>query len=120
MRERGDDIALLAERFLQRFLRSGRVKVHFTGAALDELRRRPWPGNVRELRNAVEHAALLARAGAITPEHLPPRIAGQAPPAEAEDDWAGPFATGRSSVWPALACRRISISSFSTKPNRRC
>ncbi|HVX64361.1 MAG TPA: sigma-54 dependent transcriptional regulator [Pirellulales bacterium] len=86
LRERGDDIALLAERFLQRFLRSGGAKVHFTGAALDELRRRPWPGNVRELRNAVEHAALLARAGAITPEHLPPRIAGQAPPAETEEE----------------------------------
>jgi len=77
LRERGEDIALLAERFLQKFLQTGGAKVHFTQAALDELRRRPWPGNVRELRNAVEHAARLARAGAITPEHLPPQVAMQ-------------------------------------------
>ncbi len=77
LRERGEDIVLLAERFLQKFLQTGGAKVHFTQAALDELRRRPWPGNVRELRNAVEHAALLARAGAITPEHLPPQVAMQ-------------------------------------------
>ncbi|HUY91347.1 MAG TPA: sigma-54 dependent transcriptional regulator [Pirellulales bacterium] len=71
--ERVEDIPLLAERFLQNVLPAGGQPVRFTQAALDELCRRPWPGNVRELRNAVEHAALVARAGAITPEHLPPR-----------------------------------------------
>src|SRR5262249_55794973 len=36
-----------------------------------ELCARPWAGNVRELRNAVEHAAIVSRGGAIRPEHLP-------------------------------------------------
>ncbi|HEV7223895.1 MAG TPA: sigma-54 dependent transcriptional regulator [Pirellulales bacterium] len=74
LRQRVEDIPLLAERFLQNVLPAGAPAAHLTQAALDDLRRRPWPGNVRELRNAVEHAALLARAGAITPEHLPPQI----------------------------------------------
>ncbi len=86
LRDRDDDIVLLAERFLARFLRSSGANVHFSQAALEELRRRPWPGNVRELRNAVEHAALLARAGAITPDHLPPRIAAPTPTSEAGDE----------------------------------
>ena len=43
-----------------------------------ELCRRDWPGNVRELRNAIEHAALLSRGGAIAQEHLPsPTFLGQ-------------------------------------------
>ena len=78
LRERAEDIPLLAERFLQNVLPAGGPSVRFTQAALDELCRRPWPGNVRELRNAVEHAALVARAGAIMPEHLPPRMAAAA------------------------------------------
>ena len=36
------------------------------------LEQRPWHGNIRELRNAIEHAMILARGGAILPEHLPP------------------------------------------------
>ena len=38
---------------------------------LDELRTRAWTGNVRELRNAIEHAAIVARGQPIRPEHLP-------------------------------------------------
>jgi len=71
LRNRPEDVPLLAERFLQRA--SGNAPAAgFTPAALAELGRRPWPGNVRELRNAVEHGALLARGGAVGPEHLPP------------------------------------------------
>lgn len=70
LRERTDDIPALAERFLRRIVPQG----HLTDATLEELARRPWPGNVRELRNAVEHAALFARGGAIEPEHLPPPL----------------------------------------------
>ncbi|HVA50255.1 MAG TPA: sigma-54 dependent transcriptional regulator [Pirellulales bacterium] len=70
LRQRVDDIAPLAEHFLRRLHANGQAA--FADATIDELRRRPWPGNVRELRNAVEHAALLARSGTIYPEHLPP------------------------------------------------
>jgi two-component system nitrogen regulation response regulator GlnG len=70
LRERTDDIPALAERFLRRVAPHGQI----TDSAIQELSRRPWPGNVRELRNAVEHAALFARGGAIEPEHLPPPL----------------------------------------------
>lgn len=72
LRQRMEDLPLLAERFLRRLYPPGKA-IALTAATLDELRRRAWPGNVRELKNAVEHAALLARSGTIDPEHLPPR-----------------------------------------------
>jgi DNA-binding NtrC family response regulator len=70
LRERPDDIPLLAEAFLRRLNAAGQP-ASFDPAAMAELKRRVWRGNVRELRNAVEHAALLARGGTIYPEHLP-------------------------------------------------
>ncbi|MBI2826237.1 MAG: sigma-54-dependent Fis family transcriptional regulator [Planctomycetia bacterium] len=70
LRERPDDIPLLANCFLVRARGPG-SHARFTRAAMDELCRRPWPGNVRELRNAVEHAVIVARGGPIGPEHLP-------------------------------------------------
>ncbi|HEX7378845.1 MAG TPA: sigma-54 dependent transcriptional regulator [Pirellulales bacterium] len=72
LRQRMEDLPLLAERFLRHLYPPGKA-IALTDATLDELRRRAWPGNVRELKNAVEHAALLARSGTIDPEHLPPR-----------------------------------------------
>ena len=79
LRERGADIALLAERFLaEHGKRYGRPGVAFTAAARDALCRHAWPGNVRELRNVVEEAVLLSADGIIGPEHLsvtPGRIA---------------------------------------------
>jgi two-component system nitrogen regulation response regulator GlnG len=72
LRERVEDVPLLAERFLARLAPPGERALRFTADALAELCRRPWPGNVRELRSAVEHGALLARSGAVGKEHLPP------------------------------------------------
>lgn len=73
LRERQADILPLAEYFLGNTTTtegaSGRLQ--FSGRARAELALRPWQGNVRELRNAVEHAALLARQGEIRPEHFP-------------------------------------------------
>ena len=74
LRSRAEDIPLLAERFLARSSSSQSRPTRFTPSAIAELCRRQWPGNVRELRNAIEHAALVARGGAIGPEHLPPPI----------------------------------------------
>ena len=74
LRERTGDIPLLAERFLRRATPMDQAVTKLTDAALKELAGRAWPGNVRELRNAVEHAALLARGAAIGPNHLPPPL----------------------------------------------
>jgi two-component system nitrogen regulation response regulator GlnG len=82
LRERGDDIAALANHFLDRLTtRSASPRPALAPEALRELQSRSWVGNVRELRNAVEHAMILARGGTILPEHFPPPIRPDAPAA---------------------------------------
>ena len=71
LRDRRDDIALLAQHFASQF--AGQP-VAFAEETLAELERRPWYGNVRELRSAIEHALVLARRGVVMPEHLPPPL----------------------------------------------
>ena len=71
LRDRGEDIALLAEHFLRQ---SSPSSAGFSPECLAALSQRPWPGNVRELRNAVEHAAILARQEVLQPHHLPPQL----------------------------------------------
>ena len=72
LRDRPDDLPILAEHFLRQ---SGDKSLTLTPDALQTIRSRPWPGNVRELKNALEHAAIQARGGAILAEHLPEPIA---------------------------------------------
>jgi transcriptional regulator with PAS, ATPase and Fis domain len=69
LRERREDIRLLAETLLQRI--PGGEHLAFAPAALDCLERYPFPGNIRELRNILERAALLADRGVILPKDLP-------------------------------------------------
>ena len=90
LRQRRDDIARLAAHFLQVF--SSRATAEITPAALAELERRPWYGNVRELRNAVEHAVIVARDGAIAVEHLPPPAELPIAAPRGEDDISGQIA----------------------------
>ncbi|RIK59725.1 MAG: DNA-binding response regulator [Planctomycetota bacterium] len=61
LRERGQDVALLAKHFCESFGREFRKPMRdISQAALDAMARYPWPGNVRELKNALERAVLLA------------------------------------------------------------
>jgi DNA-binding NtrC family response regulator len=70
LRERPDDIQVLAETFLHRVASGvGRV-LHFSNEALTTLRAHPWPGNVRELKNVVVRAALLCDGPSILLRHL--------------------------------------------------
>ncbi|MGE0080437.1 MAG: sigma 54-interacting transcriptional regulator [Thiohalomonadaceae bacterium] len=70
LRERRDDIPLLAKHFLRRSNeRSGRHIKDFSPAAMELLMTSPWPGNVRQLQNVVEQAAALATTDVI-PENL--------------------------------------------------
>lgn len=72
LRDRGDDVLVLAEHFLRQAQTTpGGSDLKFGADALAELKRREWRGNVRELRNAVDHAALVARGGEVRAEHLP-------------------------------------------------
>ena len=70
LRERPEDILVLADHFLNTAQVSP-PPAGFTAAARQTLQHRAWHGNVRELRNTVEHAAILARGLAITPDHFP-------------------------------------------------
>jgi Nif-specific regulatory protein len=71
LRDRGDDIILLAEHFLREFSRrAGRRPPKFTAAARKRLESHTWPGNVRELRNLMERLAYLSSGDRIEPEDL--------------------------------------------------
>jgi transcriptional regulator with PAS, ATPase and Fis domain len=75
LRERPEDIPLLARHFLDRLNRiHGRDVQGFSPDAMRCLIRHPWPGNIRELENALEHAFVLYRTGLIEPAHLPDSI----------------------------------------------
>jgi len=64
LRERPEDIALLAETFLQRFARKHGQKIPgFSDNALRTMAAYPWPGNVRELQNTIERAIILSEKG---------------------------------------------------------
>ena len=73
LRQRGDDILLLAEAFLARSARGGEPKQLAPGAR-DALLAYGWPGNVRELENALERAVILTSGGVIEAEALPARV----------------------------------------------
>jgi two-component system response regulator HydG len=71
LRERDNDIELLARHFLEGLRPGGRENLEFTSESLDLLRQYSWPGNIRELRNAVERGIALSRGEWITPLDLP-------------------------------------------------
>jgi DNA-binding NtrC family response regulator len=71
LRDRGDDIVLLAQRSLGQHAQHHRRPItSFSDAALSALRRYSWPGNVRELNHVVERAVLMARGTSIEPADL--------------------------------------------------
>ncbi|HXG68152.1 MAG TPA: sigma-54 dependent transcriptional regulator [Blastocatellia bacterium] len=77
LRERLDDLALLAEHFLLRYGEKYGKKIRgISPAALTLLSRYPWPGNVRELESVMERAVLFCQQDQITPEHLPEHMQG--------------------------------------------
>jgi DNA-binding NtrC family response regulator len=72
LRERVEDIPLLAGHFVRKFAAEcGRRVSGISEAALAQLERHTWPGNVRELENAIERAVVLGRSDLIEPEDLP-------------------------------------------------
>ncbi len=77
LRERVDEIKLLAERFLKEAsAKAGAGVKSIDAKALEALEAYGWPGNVRELRNVIERAVVLAEGKAIKPEDLTERVRG--------------------------------------------
>lgn len=72
LRERGEDVPVLANAFLERFSRANRKEIKgFTPQAMDALLKYAWPGNVRELQNAVERAVILCSGEYVSERELP-------------------------------------------------
>jgi Nif-specific regulatory protein len=75
LRERGNDIILLADHFILKYSEEqGKTVKRTSTSALDALLAYHWPGNVRELENCIERAVLLARGDAIEGSNLPPSL----------------------------------------------
>ncbi|WP_051184666.1 sigma-54-dependent transcriptional regulator [Desulfatiglans anilini] len=91
LRERREDIPLLAEHFLKQFAEKNRKTLKgLTPQAMDRLLRYPWPGNVRELMNVIERAVVLARSEVLDTEDLlleraPEGVEGSAGPPETKE-----------------------------------
>ena len=87
LRERREDIPLLAQHFLEKYARRNRKAVKgFVPLAMDMLLKYDWPGNVRELENAVERAVILMPGEHITEKQLPLAVVQQHAGEDAGDD----------------------------------
>jgi transcriptional regulator with GAF, ATPase, and Fis domain len=81
LRERREDIPLLATHFLRKYSEANRKPItHITPPALELLSRYDWPGNVRELEHAIERAVTLTMHTCVLPEDLPPKLQPQTIP----------------------------------------
>jgi two-component system response regulator AtoC len=87
LRERGDDVILLAGRFIEHFNERLRKRIRgLTPEVADVFRRYGWPGNVRELRNVIERVMILEDGEMVTTAYLP---RGLAPDEQSEKARAG-------------------------------
>jgi transcriptional regulator with GAF, ATPase, and Fis domain len=103
LRERREDIPLLADHFLGKFsAKAGRHIQGFSPEARSRLRGHDWPGNVRELQNAVERAVVLGASELIMPEDLPEPVL----------ERSGPSGSARYHEAVAEAKRRIIIKAI--------
>lgn len=113
LRERRDDIPLLARHFLALSQQTDAPR-SFHPDALHELLQRPWRGNVRELRNAVEHAAIVTRGREIGPEAFPAPLGGPRAPGSVDEElrsvtrsWAQSAVVQASTVGTAPLYERL-------------
>lgn len=75
LRERPNDIPLLARHFLHQFSLEQKKDIHdFSSEAMRLILNYPWPGNVRELENSVEHAVVLVKGSRVEAVDLPPSL----------------------------------------------
>jgi DNA-binding NtrC family response regulator len=70
LRDRADDIAVLARHFVEKFSRDLKKPASLAPSAIEELEKYRWPGNVRELQNCIERAVILSESGTIHARHL--------------------------------------------------
>lgn len=74
LRDRGDDVLLLATRFVDEFTRKSRKPRSLSPEVCQRLLAYHWPGNVRELRNVIQRAVVMSNDEVVLPQHLPERL----------------------------------------------
>ncbi len=79
LRERTEDIPLLATHFTQKYARSGQPPKQIAPDAMQVLMNHAWPGNIRELENVIERASVTSQGNVIDVENLPPELVTPAP-----------------------------------------
>ncbi len=95
LRDRGNDIPLLARYFVDRFCRDLKKKsISLSPAALETLQAYRWPGNVRELQNCIERAVILTEGDSILPRHLNLSFVNTPAVEEPPNPWANLDLTG--------------------------
>jgi two-component system nitrogen regulation response regulator GlnG len=110
LRERADDIGLLARHFLQKSARELSVEPkRLSEAAIKHLAALPWPGNVRQLENVCHWLTVMAPGQNIEPADLPPEVREEGPPAAPgnwiaalEQEAAASLARGESGIMGRL------------------
>jgi len=113
LRERPEDVPVLAEQFLAKFAQSmSRRPMRFSPEARDALAAYPWPGNVRELQNAIERAVVVGRGDVVRAEDLPLRVtrasaSGPGPGSLAEAERAHVQSVLDASAWNITRAARI-------------
>ena len=118
LRERPDDIPMLARYFIERFCRDLNKKpLTLAPSAVEELQAYPWPGNVRELQNCIERAVILTEGDTIHARHLNLSFR-DARRAVADGD-EGPWAAIDLSGTLADASRRVVPKSSAARSSRR-
>ena len=86
LRERREDIPLLATAFLKEFARENNKEFKpLSRDALEAVRNYQWPGNVRELRTAMEHGVVMSNSASIVLHHLPPQLQDTSPEAAPQE-----------------------------------
>ena len=97
LRDRGDDVVVLARFFLQKYAREFGVRARvLTPGALVAVRRHRWPGNIRELENRIKRAVVLAEGAMVGPEDLdlgPDALAPVLPLAQAKEEFQKRYIT---------------------------
>jgi DNA-binding NtrC family response regulator len=79
LRDRPEDLPLLAAHFAEKYARPGQAPCQFTPEAMKLILTYSWPGNIRQLENAIERAVVTAKDGMILPENLPADLAKPVP-----------------------------------------
>jgi DNA-binding NtrC family response regulator len=113
LRERRDDIALIAAHYAQLFARKyNKPELRLDAGVLERLQQYPWPGNVRELRHAIERLVIMSEQGVPQLDSLPSGagVAGAATSASAEPDTLNLEALEKQAIRRAIAQHHGNLS----------